>query len=159
MGLGDICVKRIQGNYFLIEILDEELFDILKQRDWSYLKELFISIEPWSEKTVFSEKVTWIEISGVPVHCWNYETFKRIAGKWGTLVSMGENLSGANNFEKIDMLLSITKVQKLDEIVLLEVGDVRFSVSVRKKGWSEESINNFLKKESHQMVADESVSE
>ncbi|KAK5841265.1 hypothetical protein PVK06_010174 [Gossypium arboreum] len=46
MGLGEICVKRIQGNYFLLEIQDEELWEILKQREWSYLKEFFINIEP-----------------------------------------------------------------------------------------------------------------
>ncbi|KAH1057721.1 hypothetical protein J1N35_035786 [Gossypium stocksii] len=137
MGLGDIRVKRIQGNHFLIEIPDDELFEILKQREWSYLKEFFIHIAPWSEKLVFTERVPRIELSGVPVHCWNYETFKRIAGKWGTLVSMGENWSGANNYEKVEMLISISQVQKLDEIVLLEVGEVRFPVSIKEKGWSE----------------------
>ncbi|PPR98008.1 hypothetical protein GOBAR_AA22653 [Gossypium barbadense] len=50
---------------------------------------------------------------------------------------MGENWSGANNFEKVEMLISISQVQKLDEIVLLEVGEVRFPVSIREKGWSE----------------------
>ncbi|PPR96935.1 hypothetical protein GOBAR_AA23729 [Gossypium barbadense] len=90
MGLGEICVKRIQGNYFLLEIQDKELLEILKQREWSYLKEFFINIEPWSERLVFSERITWIE------------------------------------------------VKKIDEMVLLEVGDVRFPVSVRELGWSED---------------------
>ncbi|KAK8331582.1 hypothetical protein V6Z11_A10G084700 [Gossypium hirsutum] len=84
------------------------------------IREFFIHIAPWSEKLVFTER--------------NYETFKRITGKWGTLVSMGENWSGANNFEKVEMLISISQVQKLDEIVLLEVGEVRFPVSIREKG-------------------------
>ncbi|PPS04722.1 hypothetical protein GOBAR_AA15947 [Gossypium barbadense] len=137
MGLGEIRVKRIQGNHFLIEIPDDELFEILKQREWSYLKEFFIHIASWTEKLVFTERVAWIELSGVPMHCWNYEIFKRIAGKWGTLVSMGENWSSANNYEKVEMLVSISQVQKLDETVLLEVGEVRFSVSIREKGWSE----------------------
>ncbi|KAK5834189.1 hypothetical protein PVK06_018063 [Gossypium arboreum] len=85
MGLGEISVKRIQGNYFLIEIPDDELYDILKQGDWSYLKEFFIHIPPWSEKLIISERVTWIEVSGIPINYWNYETFKRIAGKWGDI--------------------------------------------------------------------------
>ncbi|PPR92572.1 hypothetical protein GOBAR_AA28098 [Gossypium barbadense] len=127
MGLGEICVKRIQRNYFLIELSDKEILDILEQREWSYLKEFFVNIEPW------------------------------IAGKWGTQVSMGEKLSGMNNFEKIEMLISISQVQKLDEII--RGGDVRFSVSVREKGWSEESKNNFSQKEKSQVVADESMSE
>ncbi|KAK5772966.1 hypothetical protein PVK06_049268 [Gossypium arboreum] len=93
------------------------------------------------------------------MHCWNYETFKRIAGKWGNLVSMGENLLGTNNFEKVEMLISISQVKMIDEMVLLEVGNVRFPVSVREVGWSEDFKNNVLKKPSNQAVVDESVSE
>ncbi|PPS00907.1 hypothetical protein GOBAR_AA19754 [Gossypium barbadense] len=159
MGFGDICVKRIQGNFFLIEIQDEELLEILKQREWSYLKEFFINIIPWLKILVFFERITWIEVSGVPMHCWNYEMFKRIAGKWGNLVSIGENLLGTNNFEKVEMLISISQVKKIDEMVLLEVGDVRFPVSVREVGWSEDIKNNVLKKPSNQAVIDESVLE
>ncbi|KAK5818716.1 hypothetical protein PVK06_023660 [Gossypium arboreum] len=159
MAFGDICVKRIQGNFFLIEIQDEELLEILKQREWSYLKEFFINIVPWLEILVFFERITWIEVSGVPMHCWNYEMFKRIAGKWGNLVSIGENVLGTNNFEKVEMLISISQVKKIDEMVLLEVGDVRFPVSVREVGWSEDIKNNVLKKPSNQAVVDESVLE
>ncbi|KAH1063662.1 hypothetical protein J1N35_028649 [Gossypium stocksii] len=108
---------------------------------------------------VLSERVTWIEISGVPMYCWNYETFKRVTGKWGILVSMGEDLSRTMNFEKIEMLISITQLKKLEEVVLLEVGDIRFPISVREKRWSEESKNISAKMESRQDVADESVLE
>ncbi|PPR91026.1 hypothetical protein GOBAR_AA29661 [Gossypium barbadense] len=108
---------------------------------------------------VFSERATWTEISKVPMHCWNYKMFKRVTGKWGTLVSMGENLSGTMNFEKIEMLISITQLKKVEEVVLLEVGDIKFPVSVREKEWSEESKNISSKMESQQEVADESVSE
>ncbi|KAH1063595.1 hypothetical protein J1N35_028582 [Gossypium stocksii] len=82
-------------------------------------------------------------------------------GKWGTLVSLGENWSGAKNYEKVDMLISISQVQKLDKTVLLEVGDVRFPVSIRERGWLEEQKNkdSFSKKERIMRVADESVSE
>lgn len=50
MGLCEISMKRIQGNYFLIKIPDEELTEILKQKEWSYLKEFFIHIELWLER-------------------------------------------------------------------------------------------------------------
>ncbi|KAK5834241.1 hypothetical protein PVK06_018118 [Gossypium arboreum] len=50
MGLGELKVKRLQGRYFLVEVPDEELLEILRQREWAYLKEFFINIEPWSKK-------------------------------------------------------------------------------------------------------------
>ncbi|PPR84772.1 hypothetical protein GOBAR_AA35943 [Gossypium barbadense] len=82
------------GGLFLQKIPDDELYDILKQGDWSYLKEFFIHIAPWSEKLIISERVTWIE--------------------------MGENWSGVNNFEKVEMMISISQVQMLNEIAFLE---------------------------------------
>lgn len=47
-GLGEIIIRRICGRHFLIEIPYDDLLSILKQNDWSYLKEFFIKIEPWS---------------------------------------------------------------------------------------------------------------
>ncbi|KAH1064347.1 hypothetical protein J1N35_029334 [Gossypium stocksii] len=91
MGFGELKVKRIQGRFFLIEVPNEELLEILRQRDWAYLKEFFISIEPWSEKFKVLETVIWIEVDGVPLHCWNYQTFKRIVDLWGEIIAMGEN--------------------------------------------------------------------
>ncbi|PPS11771.1 hypothetical protein GOBAR_AA08864 [Gossypium barbadense] len=100
---------RIQGRHFLVEISDEELVDLLRQTEWSYLKDFFIKIELWSENLKIKERVTWIEVSGVPLHCWNYETFSRVAGLWGKLVSIGENLTKVHNFEKMELLISLTQ--------------------------------------------------
>ncbi|KAH1037927.1 hypothetical protein J1N35_039670 [Gossypium stocksii] len=82
-GLGEIIVKRMQGRFFFIKVSDEEYMEVLKQNDWGYLKECFISIEPWSKKCMVVEKVSWIEVEGIPLHCWNFETFKRVAELWG----------------------------------------------------------------------------
>ncbi|MBA0636362.1 hypothetical protein Godav_000064 [Gossypium davidsonii] len=80
LGLEGLIVKSIQGRYFLIEVPDGELLEILKKRGWAYLKEFFINIVPWSEKLKLMEKAAWIEVSGIPVHCWNYQMFKTVAG-------------------------------------------------------------------------------
>lgn len=62
IGLREITVRRIQERHFFVKVPNEELMDILKQNDWSYLKEFFVSIEPWSENEVLKERVVWIEI-------------------------------------------------------------------------------------------------
>ncbi|PPS09916.1 hypothetical protein GOBAR_AA10735 [Gossypium barbadense] len=108
MGLGELIIKKIQVRYFLIEVPDEELMDIIKQREWAYFKEFFIKVEPWTEKFQVSERAVWIEIAGIPLHCWNYQTTRRVVEIWGELVAMGENFSMMNNFEKMDVLI-ITK--------------------------------------------------
>ncbi|KAB2083826.1 hypothetical protein ES319_A05G294400v1 [Gossypium barbadense] len=99
-----------------------------KQIEWSYLKDFFIKIEPWSEKLKINERVAWIEVSGVPLHCWKYETFKRVAGLWGKLVSVGENLTKVHNFKKIGLLISITQSNVVDDLVSMTVGDDLFLV-------------------------------
>ncbi|KAH1055054.1 hypothetical protein J1N35_033119 [Gossypium stocksii] len=47
IGLEEIIVRRIQGRHFLVEIPDEELMEMLRQTEWSYLKDFFIKVEPW----------------------------------------------------------------------------------------------------------------
>ncbi|KAK5802384.1 hypothetical protein PVK06_029973 [Gossypium arboreum] len=133
IGLGEIIVRRIQGRHFLVEISDEELIELLRQTEWSYLKDFFIKIEPWLEKLKIKERVSWIEVSGVPLYCWNYETCKRVAGLWGKLASIGKNLTKVHNFEKIELLISITQLNLIDEVVSLEVGDVIFPIRLEKK--------------------------
>ncbi|KAG4202807.1 hypothetical protein ERO13_A05G359750v2 [Gossypium hirsutum] len=63
-GLEEISVKRIQGRFFLIEVPDNEFMEVLKQKDWAYLKECFIKIEPWLEKRFLSKRVAWIDVAG-----------------------------------------------------------------------------------------------
>lgn len=50
LGLGEISVKRIQGRFFLLEVPDDELMELVKQNDQAYLKEFLTKIEPWLEK-------------------------------------------------------------------------------------------------------------
>ncbi|KAK5786932.1 hypothetical protein PVK06_041582 [Gossypium arboreum] len=122
-GLREILVKRIQGRFFLIEVPDEEFMEVLKQNNWGYLKECFLLIEPWSEKSYVSNRVSWVEVVGIPLHCWNFETFKRVAELWGKLISMGESWNDACCYEKMEMLISINQLQQIDDLIMLEVGD------------------------------------
>ncbi|KAG8496367.1 hypothetical protein CXB51_007606 [Gossypium anomalum] len=137
IGPGEITEIRIPGRHFLVDITDEELMELLRQTKWSYLKDFFINIVPWSEKLKLKERVSWIEVFGVPLHCWNYETCKRLTGVWRKLVLVGENLTKVHNFKKLELLISISQMNMIDEVVSLEVGDVIFSIRVRGRGLSE----------------------
>ncbi|PPD77333.1 hypothetical protein GOBAR_DD25731 [Gossypium barbadense] len=50
------------------------------------------------------ERVAWIDVAGVPLNCWNYESFKRIAMVWGDLISLGKNPDKRSCFASIPML-------------------------------------------------------
>ncbi|KAK8697322.1 hypothetical protein V6N13_113474 [Hibiscus sabdariffa] len=87
-GLGDTIVKSMGGKKFLLRIKDEELLELLENHKWSLLEEVFANIEYWSESSQIVERIVWVEVRGIPLHCWNYETFKRIVGMWGTLTAL-----------------------------------------------------------------------
>ncbi|GKD47994.1 nucleotide-binding alpha-beta plait domain-containing protein, partial [Tanacetum coccineum] len=48
-----------------------------------------------SSEFITDERVTMVEIEGIPLKVWNENTFIRIASKWGTLLNM-ENLEKEN---------------------------------------------------------------
>ncbi|KAH1046044.1 hypothetical protein J1N35_036828 [Gossypium stocksii] len=126
-GLEELKVKRIQGRFFLIQVPNDELMELLRQKELAYLKELFINVEPWSKKFHASERAVWIEVAGIPLHCWNYQTAKRMVALWGEIIAMGENFSITNNFEKMDILIFTKQVTRLDEVITMEVGSEKNS--------------------------------
>ncbi|TYI19650.1 hypothetical protein ES332_A07G179200v1, partial [Gossypium tomentosum] len=103
MGLGELIIKRIQGRYFMIEVPDEEMMEILKQRDWAYLNEFFIKVELWTEKFQ------------------NYKTTKRVVDIWGEIFAMGENFTMMNNFKNMDVLIITKQAKRIDEVITMEV--------------------------------------
>ncbi|KAK8583219.1 hypothetical protein V6N13_021931 [Hibiscus sabdariffa] len=85
------------------------------------------------------ERATWLELSGVPLHCWNRCTFKRVAGLWGSFEALGENAFRSKNCEKVTILITTNQVERIDEIVDIEVGNLIFKVRVMELGFSDES--------------------
>ncbi|KAH1063533.1 hypothetical protein J1N35_028520 [Gossypium stocksii] len=121
---------------------DNELIEILKQRDWAYVKEFFINIKPWSEKFKVSKRVAWIEVDGILLYYWNYQTFKRVAKLWVEIIAMGDNFSMMNNFEKMDMFIFMKQEHRLNEVIMLEVGNESFPNLIKEKGLVEKPIEN-----------------
>ncbi|GJW95160.1 hypothetical protein Tco_0174832, partial [Tanacetum coccineum] len=40
---------------------------------------------------VSRERVVWVDIEGVPLHAWSYNTFKKIGSKWGEMLDLEES--------------------------------------------------------------------
>ncbi|KAK8617256.1 hypothetical protein V6N13_080174 [Hibiscus sabdariffa] len=138
-GLGEIKVKRLGGKSFLLSFSDDELFTMLEDLEWSYLKEIFIEVVPWSEKLIQVERETWLEISGLPLHCWNQCTFERVAELWGSFEALGENSFRIKNCEKVTVLITSYQIENIDEVIEVEVGNLIFKVRVKEIGFSDDS--------------------
>ncbi|KAK8573879.1 hypothetical protein V6N13_096810 [Hibiscus sabdariffa] len=141
-GMGDIKVRRLGGKSFILTIEDLEFYKMLEDLHWSYLKEVFSSVRPWSETESFTQRATWIEISGVPLHCWNGTTFRRLAQLWGEFDAFGENLDCNVDCEKMTVLITTSRAQKICEVVDLEVGNVIFNIRIAEVGFIDSSPKN-----------------
>ncbi|KAK8570743.1 hypothetical protein V6N13_103147 [Hibiscus sabdariffa] len=112
-GLGDIKVKHIGGYQYLIEIRDIELFKMLEDLQWSYLKEVFIDVFPWSAS--FKPKV---------------ETMKNLASLRGNLEGMGENANQIQKCESLSLLIATDQEEFINEVVGVDLGSELFHVRV-----------------------------
>ncbi|KAK8690132.1 hypothetical protein V6N13_088833 [Hibiscus sabdariffa] len=141
-GLGEIKVQRLGGKSFLLTIKDEDLFLMLEDLEWSYLKEIFINVELWSEKVDSTSPIaTWIEISGVPLHCWNQITLSRLAKLWGSFEALGENANHTMDCEKVSVPITTSVDSKISETVEIEavLGWLNLKKSLEKPEHVEES--------------------
>ncbi|KAK8615660.1 hypothetical protein V6N13_017243 [Hibiscus sabdariffa] len=131
------------GKTYLLTIDDEDLFIMLEDVNWSYLKEIFEEVMPWSENVVQVERATWLEISGLPLYCWNHITIKRIAELWGTFEASGENINHTKDCEKVTVLISTDYERRIEELVQVEVGEIIYRVRVLEIGFSDDSKKVF----------------
>ncbi|KAK8570801.1 hypothetical protein V6N13_103204 [Hibiscus sabdariffa] len=125
-GLGDTMMKSLGGQKFLLRIQDEELLKLLEEQKWSLLEEVFANVEKWMEKFHVEERTVWVEVRGIPLHCWNQLTFKRIAEIWGHLIALGESGNQYFDGERVTLLISTSQWRKIEESVVLEVGTEKF---------------------------------
>ncbi|KAK8683644.1 hypothetical protein V6N13_039698 [Hibiscus sabdariffa] len=138
-GLGDVKAQRLGAKAFLLTIEDEDLFLLLEELDWSYLKEIFYSVKPWSEKTSYTERATWLEIRGLPIHCWNHASFKKIAELWGSFEALGTNADHSLDCEKVTVLITTKLLNKVEETIEMEIGEEIFRISVWELGFTDDS--------------------
>ncbi|KAL4289527.1 hypothetical protein GQ457_14G009440 [Hibiscus cannabinus] len=118
------------GRIFLLEVEDKLMLKSLQDSNWAYLRKVFHKIQPWEESFKISERVTWVELVGVPLHCWNHQTFMEIAGIWGELLALGENVSQSLGAERMSLLIATNQMEKINMVVSLEVGKECYSIGV-----------------------------
>ncbi|KAK8614959.1 hypothetical protein V6N13_068745 [Hibiscus sabdariffa] len=85
------------------------------------------------------ERATWLEVTGMPLHCWNLMTFKKIAKLWGKFEALGANANRSIDSEKMTILVSTNLPKRIDEYVELEVSNCIYFISVVEKGFTDNS--------------------
>ncbi|KAK8655601.1 hypothetical protein V6N13_108175 [Hibiscus sabdariffa] len=90
-GLNGIRVQRMGGKTFLLSFEYKDLFIMLEDLQWAYLKEIYCNVVMWSKDLRTPNRATWIEVRGLPLHTWNGTSLKRITELWGNFEAYGDN--------------------------------------------------------------------
>ncbi|KAK8685264.1 hypothetical protein V6N13_041269 [Hibiscus sabdariffa] len=135
------------GKVFLFSFEDDELYIMLEDLNWSYLKEIFCRVEEWSEKSKRPRRATWIEVAGLPLHCWNEVTLRRLAEVWGAVEAFGENVNRVMDCEKVSILISTDIAGRIEESVEIEVGNIVHEVIIFEMGFKDTSVDKVVEDE------------
>ena len=65
----------------------------------------FCDIQRWNKYDSCETRKVWLEVFGVPLRRWMWETFKRISELWGRLITLGKSIAYTESFESMKMLV------------------------------------------------------
>ncbi|KAK8618137.1 hypothetical protein V6N13_116008 [Hibiscus sabdariffa] len=145
-GFGEIKVQRFGGKSFLLIVEYDKLFSMLEDLNWSFLEEIFNRVFTWLDSMDQPARATWLEISGVSLHCWNGMTLKRIADLFVSFEAFGESYKHSIDCEKATLLITTKQSDRIHELVDLEVGNINYEVNVMEIGFREDTIDPLIPK-------------
>ncbi|KAK8621713.1 hypothetical protein V6N13_081146 [Hibiscus sabdariffa] len=94
------------GKMFLLTFEDEDLYIMLEDLEWSYLKEIFYKIEVWSETLKSPDHATWIEVRGLPLHGIGIQRF------YGGPTDSGRSEENSGTYSIVDTSSESASVQE-----------------------------------------------
>jgi len=96
------------------------------------LEQWFIDIKRWGIEDCCETRRVWLDVIGVPPHGWMWENFKQIAELWGSLICLGKSSSNTDSFEVMRILIATKSMQRIEAVVLLEVGYGGYKILVKE---------------------------
>ncbi|GJR37138.1 hypothetical protein Tco_1212822 [Tanacetum coccineum] len=150
-GFDNFILKYLGGFWVIIEFHTKEVLENLKSHfgvgSW------FSSLEYASNTFVIDERVVWVDIEGVPMNVWTYNTFKFFLSKWGELL-FEEDKENMSVYSK--RLCIKTKLEQniFETFKIIVKGKVRWIRAKEVSGW----VPDFLEEEEGEDVSDDDTS-
>ncbi|GJY78973.1 RNA-directed DNA polymerase, eukaryota [Tanacetum coccineum] len=120
-GFVDVKPKYLGGLWVMLEFEKEEsksnLLSHTGANSW------FQTLQEVAQDFVSEERIAWIDIEGVPLHAWSFETFFRIGKKWGEMLNI-EDTSVASFGRKRVCILTKIPVSILESFKIIVKGKV-----------------------------------
>ncbi|GJT62689.1 RNA-directed DNA polymerase, eukaryota [Tanacetum coccineum] len=114
----------------------------------------FSIIQQASNDFLIDERVTWVDLEGIPLKVWSLKTFERIASKWGELLFVEDQKESCFSRKRICIK---TKFQKniLESFKIINSGKVFWVRASEAYGW----VPDFVEEEESDCDTDEEASE
>jgi hypothetical protein len=129
---GQLEVKAIfmGGNKVLLQSSCEaEMKEVMKFNK-SWWDQCFSKIIPWQPKLVTESRDIWIQIFGIPLHAWEENSFKRIAGRFGVFLDFDEATIAKQRLDVARVKLRTVRRGMIDTVLQLKVVNDVFDVWV-----------------------------
>ncbi|GJU12205.1 RNA-directed DNA polymerase, eukaryota [Tanacetum coccineum] len=120
-GFVDVKPKYLGGLWVMLEFEKEEsksnLLSHAGANSW------FQTLQEVAQDIFSEERIAWIDIEGVPLHAWSFETFFRIGKKWGEMLNI-KDTSVASFGRKRVCILTKNPVSILESFKIIVKGKV-----------------------------------
>lgn len=140
----NIQVRGISHRKFLLTFADE---DEVNNANMQELLKVFTSVKQVNYIDLVVPRIAWVWCDGLPILAWNKETWKKLVGDWGYLLT--EHTKPLQNamFQGLRLCVSTNKVDKIDETLKVMIEDKGFWIRMKELDSSQSFIESYQRKE------------
>jgi hypothetical protein len=84
----------------------------------------------WNKDVLVRERGAWVRIYGVPLHAWNYNSFKLCVMDYGSLLKVDDFKLEKERFDYARVLLSTASLEVINVDATIMVDDVLFDFKI-----------------------------
>ncbi|KAJ9539578.1 hypothetical protein OSB04_026084 [Centaurea solstitialis] len=124
-------LKYLGGRQMLIYFQDSELLKSVVENTNHGIHYWVKELSRWSAGFRASERVTWIRITGVPLHGWNEKVFSSIAEKWGLVLKFRNcNFLEDYNLCGGKVMICTHIITPINEVGAIKVGNFFYRIAI-----------------------------
>ncbi|MBA0832372.1 hypothetical protein Goarm_016768, partial [Gossypium armourianum] len=120
----NVIILRGDVNEVFLHMLERCLKMEAQGRTW--LNGWFVEIKPWSSLTLKKHRITRLAVYGLPLHVWNYNTFRRIAA----ILALGEETLKLDGFSHGTMSIMTDHLSRIEATITVQCGVENFQVRI-----------------------------
>lgn len=122
-----IKIRGISNHKFIITFHSEQ--DMQLQ---NYLYEWFKEIKTCNNRELIQPRLAWIHFDGFPISVWSRESWNKIVGEWGTIISNCNGLNHSQMFQKNMVCIETRKVHDIDETIKILIGTEVYWIRIKE---------------------------